>query len=144
MWIRLPVVWLGAALGGSMLGSIGLTVLYPTSDWSASGFRTIGAFLLASLIWTVSGSALLFLVFAGLRGRGLPLGWRLLAVISIGAAMGGLILWVTIGERLAAWGGLFGIATALCWVGLSSATGSLRRAPLDQLDATSAVPPGGD
>jgi hypothetical protein len=128
MWIRLLIIWVGSALGGSSLGSVAVQ-LYDHGAWSVQEMRHLVGFAVATLLWTLPGSALLFLIFSALRGRGLSTPWSLVLLVILGAAAGALMLCL-IGLRTdnIVTGALFGLTTTTCWVALSSATGGLRLA----------------
>jgi hypothetical protein len=126
MWVRLAIVWIGSALGGSLLGAV-LTQVFYQGAWSASDIRLLLALATMSLVWTVPGSALLSFFFVGLRGRGLAVGWSIVAVVIFGTIAGGLILClIRVATDMFLWGAFFGLTTAACWVALSTAVGGFR------------------
>ena len=118
--VRGLAVWLAPAL----LASLGCTIAW---HWSLGGemsepeIRITATIVTTSLPYTLGGSALLALVFAWSRGRGIPLGARYGLIVATGSTVG-IALMAPLGtSELMRVGFIYGLVTALCWITLHRA-----------------------
>lgn len=109
-WTRV----VGVSFLAPVLGC-GLAVLMLVGGWQ--GFE---AFLGLTLLWAVPGSVLLLTPgYDLIKASGWSLRWRYAGVFGIGGLAGALML---LPFGLVQEGGYFGMATALCWIGLHAIT----------------------
>jgi hypothetical protein len=120
LWLREIGVLLGAALGGSFVGTVFVNTI-PRPNWSSEGWSIAFGFALMTLLWTIPGSMSLALVFIAVRRRFVSMTLAYLTVLLAGGGLGYLML-AAMGGNSGPIGGLYGVLTASAWVGLHALT----------------------
>jgi hypothetical protein len=124
--VRDVAIWLVAPLLASSLCTLGWTVIAEgdkgwivTADEKMADLRFAVAIGIASLIYTIGGSTMLSLMFAGMSARSAP--HRYFILLVLGAVAGGFLMLVSGGSWLLITAGtIYGVVTACFWVALHS------------------------
>ena len=121
MWIRAGLIVAGAAVIGSILGTIALQLM-ADGGWTAGDWRVVWGFSAFTLIFTIPGSMLLALIFAHIQYRYESILLAYGALVVGGGLAGGmmLLLWGT--WTGVAMGASYGVLTGLAWVALHRLT----------------------
>jgi hypothetical protein len=112
--LRDIAVWLGAP----MIASLFCTAVWSAASGSQMADLQVAISLgLGALFFTVVGSAMASLLFAGMNSR--PIRHRYLSLLMLGGPAGGATM-LFLGSSLAGVtaGALYGLVTACVWVGL--------------------------
>ena len=125
--VRDLAIWLGAPLLASLLCTLGWTVIAGgkmvwsiTADGTMANLRVAVSMGMASVLFTIGGSTVLSLMFAGLSA--LPTVNRYFILVGFGAIAGGfLMLFLGAPPVGITAGAIYGVVTACFWVGLHSA-----------------------
>jgi hypothetical protein len=114
MWIRGLTIWVGAALIGSVVGTVGLQLI-SHGGWAGEDLRSLIGIGLLTLVFTVAGSALLFLAFWRLAKLRAVDGWSYAILVLFGGLAGAFMLSFLGASGI---GAAYGVVTALAWVAL--------------------------
>ena len=120
-------VWLGAPLLASVLCTMGWAALAASKTVGSmadvgtmANLRVSISMGIASLVFTTGGSTLMSLMFAGMAAR--PILHRYFVIIGLGPIVGSLLMAFTTASLIGITAGtIYGVVTALCWVGLHRA-----------------------
>ncbi len=116
MWMRGITIVLGAAVIGGTLASFGLQIA-SHGGWFVADVSALVVLGASTLLFTVPGSMMMSLLYAGIRGRGFSTSLSYLILMFAGSGFGALWLFKLFGTFNTSMIGCgYGAATAGAWI----------------------------